>query len=433
MTNAFAALGGPIPVFVSYSHDSPEHLQRVLELSNKLLSQGIDCHIDQYETSPAAGWPAWMNVQIERARFVLVVCTEVYARRVGGQEQPGQGLGAVWEGAIITQALYESGGQNKKFIPIIFAASDAAFVPQFLRAFTRYDVSTSDDHDKLYRHLTSQPRVIKPPVGQLQVMPAIGPSGRQPVLGTTPPTTTASATQQHVLLMSLGGNGTYFVPLNRAESGDRTVLQVAPVTSAQSAFLTKLSRHREDQVGAAFGLSAFLGRLKNATQEYKAGQEEWTLTLASETTDYGSGFMEMSTFGYSADQIAEMRARRILLNDARPVEHSSGVELANDAMLEVLVRGLNTPLQVVASPLPDLFAKVGDEEEIFLTSARLLLILYLRLSGVVEHVLRLNLSFSARGTLLVDFEGERAKKYSNVAPPSISVRGTCILRKPTSA
>jgi hypothetical protein len=40
-------------VFISYSHDSEAHEDRVLDLANRLRKDGIDAQIDQYETSPA--------------------------------------------------------------------------------------------------------------------------------------------------------------------------------------------------------------------------------------------------------------------------------------------------------------------------------------------------------------------------------------------
>ncbi len=48
-------------VFNSYSHDSAEHIKQVLELSNKIRSDGIDCNLDQYVNSPPEGWPRWME------------------------------------------------------------------------------------------------------------------------------------------------------------------------------------------------------------------------------------------------------------------------------------------------------------------------------------------------------------------------------------
>lgn len=35
-------------VFISYSHDSPEHEKRVLALAERLRSDGVETQIDQY-------------------------------------------------------------------------------------------------------------------------------------------------------------------------------------------------------------------------------------------------------------------------------------------------------------------------------------------------------------------------------------------------
>jgi hypothetical protein len=42
-------------VFISYTHDSPEHKDRILALSDRLRQEGVDCSIDQYEQSPEEG------------------------------------------------------------------------------------------------------------------------------------------------------------------------------------------------------------------------------------------------------------------------------------------------------------------------------------------------------------------------------------------
>ena len=51
-------------VFISYSHDNQEHMDRVWELSEKLRGDGVDCRIDQHEESPAEGWPRWCTNQV---------------------------------------------------------------------------------------------------------------------------------------------------------------------------------------------------------------------------------------------------------------------------------------------------------------------------------------------------------------------------------
>jgi hypothetical protein len=82
-------------VFISYSHDSDEHRDRVLELANRLRADGIDAIIDQYVQSPREGWPGWCEAEIEKANFVLMVCTEIYLRRVRHKEERGAGRGVL--------------------------------------------------------------------------------------------------------------------------------------------------------------------------------------------------------------------------------------------------------------------------------------------------------------------------------------------------
>jgi formylglycine-generating enzyme required for sulfatase activity len=169
----------PPKVFISYSHDSAEHRQRVLELSNRLRQDGVDCHIDQYEVSPPEGWPRWMERRIQEADFVLIVCTEVYARRFAGTAPAGEGLGAKFEGAVITQTLYGDEMHNVKFIPLAFSAADAAHCPEKLRGATYYRVDEAEGYEKLYRHVTNQPAVIKPALGTRRELP---PQPVQPVV-----------------------------------------------------------------------------------------------------------------------------------------------------------------------------------------------------------------------------------------------------------
>ncbi len=158
-------------VFISYSHDSDEHKDRVLALSDRLRTDGIDCIIDQYETSPPEGWARWCERQIEEAEFVLVVCTETYERRFKGIELPGKGKGAIWEGMIITQELYDSQGRNKKFIPVIFTPKEKTHIPMILRGATYYIPNTKEGFESLYRHLTNQPFTVKPVLGKLKSLP----------------------------------------------------------------------------------------------------------------------------------------------------------------------------------------------------------------------------------------------------------------------
>jgi tetratricopeptide (TPR) repeat protein len=155
----------PPKVFISYSHDSPEHEQRVLNLANRLRSDGFDAAIDQYETSPREGWPVWMEKQIRESDFVLVVCTPPYLGRAERREKEGIGKGAIWETALTLQALYEASANNERFIPIVFSKENLADIPMPLRSATYYLLNNEDGYQRLLRRLRKQPEVEKPALG----------------------------------------------------------------------------------------------------------------------------------------------------------------------------------------------------------------------------------------------------------------------------
>ena len=115
----------PPRVFISYSHDSDAHSDRVMALVERLRAGKHQVVIDAEEPFPEYGWPQWCQDQIRDADFVLVICTATYRRRAEGTEAPGVGLGA----AIILQYLYEAKGKNRKFIPVVLSKDDADHRP----------------------------------------------------------------------------------------------------------------------------------------------------------------------------------------------------------------------------------------------------------------------------------------------------------------
>lgn len=159
-------------VFISYAHDTPENAEKVLELSNLLRAGGVDCVLDQYEEAPPEGWPRWMDKKIRDAKFVLMICTEVYYRRVMGEEKEGQGLGVRWEGNLVYQHLYNDGAMNTRFIPVLLENSHSKFIPTPVGGATRYSLAAPAGYDSLLKRLTGQPATAKkPPLGTIKPLP----------------------------------------------------------------------------------------------------------------------------------------------------------------------------------------------------------------------------------------------------------------------
>ncbi len=162
-------------VFISYSHDSDLHAQRVLALADGLRDEGIDVRLDQYVAHPPEGWPQWAEQQLFQADFVLLVCTSTYRRRFDREETPGEGKGAVWEAMIARQLIYEADALNFRLIPVLFADGTDHDIPRSLRAFASYRLPGS--YDDLYRHLTHQPKNQPPKLGPRRSMPPTPRSG----------------------------------------------------------------------------------------------------------------------------------------------------------------------------------------------------------------------------------------------------------------
>jgi hypothetical protein len=156
-------------VFISYSHDSDIHRERVLGLSERLRDDGIETLLDQYVNgSPSGGWPRWMLDQLDAADSVLVVCTETYYRRFRGHEEPDKGKGVDWEGALITQEIYDSRSKTLKFVPVLFATEDEKFIPEPLRIGTHYTLISASSYQDLYDFLLGQAGVEPGVVGVLK-------------------------------------------------------------------------------------------------------------------------------------------------------------------------------------------------------------------------------------------------------------------------
>lgn len=164
-------MGDHPKVFISYTHDSKAHADKILDISNRLRSEGIDTILDQYETSPFEGWPRWMDRQVRNADFVLMVCTPTYFKRVMGEEKSGVGYGGIWEGNLIYQHLYNDGGINTKFIPILVNESTFQDIPTPLQGATHYYIETQEGFNNLYWRIRNVNPVKKPELGELRPLP----------------------------------------------------------------------------------------------------------------------------------------------------------------------------------------------------------------------------------------------------------------------
>ena len=196
-------------------------------------------------------------------------------------------------------------------------------------------------------------------------------------------------------------------------------MSVEPDDPTDGPILSNLSAGAKIYLGYGFDVAQC--KLINRTQITEQGKRQWDLDFQIEQADFVPTF-EINFAGASADELAEKRARRILLNENPGIESRD----INKALIEHYTAGQNSPFSIKKSILPDLFRQYGNQPERFLAIAWICAVTMLKLSGSVVQVLELQLSFEGT-SLNVLFRGKRKKEYVNAPAYEIEIKGKCAL------
>ena len=151
-----------VKVFVSYSHDTPEHKRWVTNFSSKLIENGIDVILDQWDLSLGDDVPKFMERSVTSADRVLMICTETYVRKA----DDGRG-GVGYEAMVVTAELINDLGTTK-FIPVIRQVDGENKLPKSLGSRFYVNMSHDDEaqFEALLRELHKAPATIKPTLGK---------------------------------------------------------------------------------------------------------------------------------------------------------------------------------------------------------------------------------------------------------------------------
>jgi hypothetical protein len=223
----------------------------------------------------------------------------------------------------------------------------------------------------------------------------------------------------------------FFLADEVSEIGENKVLIKLPVTNAdEDATFRSLQPNaygNREPIPFAHQNIGAIARVTEAKRNSVGGKSIWEFLLTLDENE--SGYLsEMSYNNLSADQIAEIRARFILFNE-NPVSNrkQDPRHNLNDTMLEVFVSGLNSPVKVEGSVLPDLWKNVNKDVATFLPVARLWSVFHLITSNTCQYILDLTIGPVDNEKVYIKFRGQRPKRYSNVDPYIMSFEGICNL------
>jgi len=177
------AAGGadrPCRVFISYAHESAEHIELVRDLYYFLRDNGVDAKLDLLAAERRQDWPVWMGEQVRLADHVLVIASAAYRRRAEARSGPDEGRGVQWEARLIRDAFYLDQRALDRFLPVVLPGQSVDGIPDFLapNSTTVYQVRDMSlaGMKPLLRLLLSQPAETEPPLGPA---PVLGSGGRR--------------------------------------------------------------------------------------------------------------------------------------------------------------------------------------------------------------------------------------------------------------
>jgi len=152
----------PPKAFISYSWDDDAHKEWVRQLATRLRADGVDVTLDRWHAEPGDQIPAFMERAVRENDFVVAICTPRFKER---SDERGGGVG--YEGDIMTAYAF-TGGDKRKFIPVLRRGSWEEAAPTWLLGRAKIDLSrdpySESEYEELLRTLHGA-REEAPPIG----------------------------------------------------------------------------------------------------------------------------------------------------------------------------------------------------------------------------------------------------------------------------
>lgn len=388
---------------VFISHASEDKANIALPLTAALQQAGISVWIDTDQIKLGDGLRATIDQGLQLCRFGLVLLSPRFFLKPWAKAE----LDAIF-------AMEMSATGQKRLLPIVCDMSYNDLTSHSALLASRRAIHWTEGIDKVVG------AVAEVVIGTPQKLPT-APSV-SPIVGHSP-----LALDSLVLLLLKNGNMAYAESIEVEARAEGLDLTLKCSDASDAALIQELGRSKSDCVVAAFDTTVFSGRVADARLKKVGPQQTGIVCIKGEQPQVN--VMEMSFSGVSADKLAELRARRILLNEQLPNRTAgSQLDFINHSLMDQFVVGFDGQLKATESPIPKLYGQLSAQPDLFLAIARLASAMFLSLSNTVEVINRLDLHLS--GTQLhVDFAGRRAKKYMNVDPPGIEVKGILDLGK----
>ncbi|MBK6976763.1 MAG: toll/interleukin-1 receptor domain-containing protein [Cytophagaceae bacterium] len=151
-------------VFISYSWDSEEHKNWVLDLADSLCEEGINVILDRYYLKAGKSLTKFLETNIGAVDKVLIIFTENYKKKA---EKRQGGVG--FEYSILNQELYENQSESERIIPILRNGKPVDSIPTYMRQLIHLDITKDENYSvwfsELLKEIYDEPTIRKPKIG----------------------------------------------------------------------------------------------------------------------------------------------------------------------------------------------------------------------------------------------------------------------------
>ena len=179
--------------FISYSWDDDAHKEWVKQLATRLRADGVDVTLDRWHSAPGDQISAFMERAVRQNDFVIAVCTPGFK-----EKSDGRGGGVGYEGDIMT-AYAVTGGDQKKFIPVLRRGSWIEAAPTWLLGRIKIDLSSDPYSESEYEELLRTLHGAREEAPEIGPRPDFGDKKQSQATSGPPPVTplAGSSTPKH--------------------------------------------------------------------------------------------------------------------------------------------------------------------------------------------------------------------------------------------
>ena len=408
-------------VFISYCH---ENTAIVDHLYKALISRGIKVWLDRNDLEPGMRWKEAIQHAIQQGAYFIACFSQ--ESNVRDQTYMREEL------SLAVEKFRERPFDKVWFIPIKLNECEIPDIDIGGGASLR-DLQ----YVKLYENWeTGIQRIVDVMLSEsAQESPK------------DPPSAEKEKARACVLFRSESGTP-YFIPFQKVHwDATEISLTLLPASSAQRAFLSSLRAclrsvppgSSVDQLGPiafAHQEDAAWVKLRKVAQISTESETVWEVLLKEQTvvSAYKHRQEKIIVDELTIDKVADMRAKRLILNEKleTPISSLTQANIFDKMLLEAQIRGelsseRGNRLQVLASPIPELYRHFRNTPETFEKAARLILVLYLKLSNTVEDILQLDVELLSSEKLKVKFKGRRSQVNIKEEPILLEFEGICPL------